>query len=70
MIHWHGLLWEPLGIMMDSDSAACPVSVSVYRVLQSIAGFQKWQDFPWQVARAGDHWGPTLAMVSSGPRQP
>ena len=54
LIHWHGLVWEPLGIMIDSDNAVCPVSIGPGL---GIAGFQKWQDFPWQVARAvsSDH---------------
>ena len=55
LIHWHGLVWEPLGVLIDSDNAACPLS-SIGPGLR-IAGFQKWQDFPWQVAGAvsGDH---------------
>ena len=55
LIHWHGLVWEPLGVLIGSDNAACPLS-SIGPGLR-IAGFQKWQDFPWQVAGAvsGDH---------------
>ena len=70
LIHWHGLVWEPLGIMIDSDNAVCPVSIGPGL---SIAGFQKWQDFPWQVARAGssDHClADTGHMVSPRPAPP
>lgn len=67
LIHWHGLVWEPLGILIDSDNAVCPVSIGPGL---RIAGFQKWQDFPWQVASAVITAWPTLDTWSAPPPAP